>query len=488
MSPAMRERVSKLERVSEGRHERGQTLVLVAISLVALMAMAALAIDVVTLYVARGQAERAADAAALAAAKLLADAGVTTDPGDGSGIWSNACASAVLEAQTVAAQNEVAGMYPTSGQVMVTFPNAGSGDCSGASSVFGINPQAQVVVQVSGVPTFFARIWSAASSTVKGTALAEAYNPSNSSSVSGLTQTVPIAPRCVKPLLLPNCDKDHLVGTSPCGDATFISPSNGTITNPGLATKGGVIGEQLMLTANCTGNGTAGCAPGTPAASEYYPLSISSVSSSTATYFCPNCFTAGDAAFQQDLECCNGNVLQCGTPSTGQSPVVDATASPNGGQALNGGQCLIHETSTIPPIANCDPLTDEDCLDISSPPQMVIRAGNRNPLIGQGPVNVQAGDPINTSASVVTLPLYDGVATPTVGVGVTIIGFLQAFINYVDTSPTTGAAQIHITVLNVSGCGGGAGSPPVTGVPVIGAGTAVPVRLISSSATSSLGG
>ena len=58
--------------------ERGQTIILVAISLVSLLAMAALAIDVVTLYVARGEIQRAADAAALAGAHAIADSGATT--------------------------------------------------------------------------------------------------------------------------------------------------------------------------------------------------------------------------------------------------------------------------------------------------------------------------------------------------------------------------------------------------------------------------
>ena len=60
------------------QHEQGQTIILVAISLVSLLAMAALAIDIVTLYVARSEIQRAADAAALAAAKAIADSGVTT--------------------------------------------------------------------------------------------------------------------------------------------------------------------------------------------------------------------------------------------------------------------------------------------------------------------------------------------------------------------------------------------------------------------------
>src|ERR1700733_12243833 len=62
------------------RREHGQTIILVAVSLVSLLAMAALAIDVVTLYVASSQIQRAADAAALAGAKAIADSGFTTLP------------------------------------------------------------------------------------------------------------------------------------------------------------------------------------------------------------------------------------------------------------------------------------------------------------------------------------------------------------------------------------------------------------------------
>src|SRR5436309_13262398 len=60
--------------------ERGQTIALVALTIVTLLAMAALAIDVVTLYVDKGEVQRAADAAALVAAKAFVDSGVTSDP------------------------------------------------------------------------------------------------------------------------------------------------------------------------------------------------------------------------------------------------------------------------------------------------------------------------------------------------------------------------------------------------------------------------
>ncbi len=50
------------------QREHGQTIVLVALALVTLLAMAALAIDVVTLYVARSEMQRAADATTLVGA------------------------------------------------------------------------------------------------------------------------------------------------------------------------------------------------------------------------------------------------------------------------------------------------------------------------------------------------------------------------------------------------------------------------------------
>src|SRR5450432_4594695 len=61
--------------------ERGQTIILVAVALVALLSMAALAVDVVTLYVARSEAQRAANAAAIAGAKMFTTSGFTSVQG-----------------------------------------------------------------------------------------------------------------------------------------------------------------------------------------------------------------------------------------------------------------------------------------------------------------------------------------------------------------------------------------------------------------------
>src|SRR5947209_18879163 len=61
-------------------NERGVTMLLVVVAMLSMLGVIALAIDVITLYSARSETQRAADAAAIAAAKMLVDMGVTPDP------------------------------------------------------------------------------------------------------------------------------------------------------------------------------------------------------------------------------------------------------------------------------------------------------------------------------------------------------------------------------------------------------------------------
>jgi uncharacterized membrane protein len=70
---------SKNNSVREG--ERGVVILIVAVVLLFVVgAMAALSIDVVTFYTARSEAQLAADAGALAGARVLANSGMTSDP------------------------------------------------------------------------------------------------------------------------------------------------------------------------------------------------------------------------------------------------------------------------------------------------------------------------------------------------------------------------------------------------------------------------
>jgi hypothetical protein len=111
----------------------------------------------------------------------------------------------------------------------------------------------------------------------------------------------------------------------------------------------------------------------------------------------------------------------------------------------------------------------QDVLDPSHFP-FQIDAGAGNPALTSGV--------ITSSSSIVTVPIYDdkqGTASPvpfTVDQPqVTIVGFLQVFINNVDTT----SGNINVTVLNVSGCGNNASSS------LSAPGTSpVPIRLITS--------
>src|SRR6201997_3240260 len=195
-------------------NERGVTIALVAVAMVAIVAMAALSIDVVTLYLDREEAQRSADAAALAAARILAVSGITGDPSNTTGFWGQICGpggTATLAAQAVVGQNTVASTVP--GTINVSY-SAGSGgaitsnaDCQTlAATAFGVNPLVTVKVTRSGLPTFFSRIWGNTSNTVSATATAEAFNPSNSGNVGNQTSgtITPVRPMCVKPWVVPN--------------------------------------------------------------------------------------------------------------------------------------------------------------------------------------------------------------------------------------------------------------------------------------------
>jgi uncharacterized membrane protein len=76
--------------------------------MVSVLAMAALAMDLTTLYVAHGETQRAADAAALAGAKAFVDFGVTTNPSNPA-LQNLAQTRAGDLATAVVSQNNVAG-------------------------------------------------------------------------------------------------------------------------------------------------------------------------------------------------------------------------------------------------------------------------------------------------------------------------------------------------------------------------------------------
>src|SRR5580698_8326913 len=277
------------------RSQRGQTILLVAISMVSLLAMAALAIDVVTLYVARTEVQRAADAAALAGAKALADSGMTTlQPSDGSLpdaiTLAKSMATSAINAVVSASSpmnNAVAGSTPTLATGYPTFNTA-----------LNYNPTVTVVLQQTNLPTFFARIWGASASTTSASATAEAYNPSNQQSFT------PITPRCVKPWLVANLDP-----TNPSSGAPFIDPTSGTVVS-NLAR---LMTSNFDLQADCR-SGTPGCAihnipmTDTTTSVQYIPMLVPPY---TAADACPASCVDTTNSFEVGTACCAANVYSC---------------------------------------------------------------------------------------------------------------------------------------------------------------------------------
>jgi len=420
------------------RGERGQTIVLVAVSLVTLLAMAALAVDVVTLYVARSEMQRAADAAALAAAKAFVDSGVTslatTDP-NYAAVSGMAQTMATTVINSILPQNKISGITPTLvGAPAFDFTRPG-------------NPQVTVTLQRNNLPTFFSRIWSTSLATVTASASAEAYNASGSQTNTG--NYVPIAPKCVKPLLVVNQDPKSM--------APLIDPVSGLAA-------AGVIGEQITLYPACTGTGGVGTClaitpsnppqanvPG-PGDLPYIPAEVTP----NANNLCPSCQGASD--FEQSIECCDFNTYSCGasTPKINIDTVIRHGQLRN--DTNNGVQCLVNGGA-------------RDTLDPASLPDLAAGTGPARITANSGP---HSGGLVTTSNSIATLPIIDRTAVAT---QVTILGFLQVFIDdsvTVNSPPAGFHTEVQAHILNVIGCG----SNPSGGNPVSGGGAAIPVRLI----------
>jgi Flp pilus assembly protein TadG len=484
LSPLIR-RAGKHKSSDPHSQEHGVTLALVAVALVAIIAMAALSIDIGTLYTAKTEAQRAADAAALAAARVISMSGITGDPGNTSGDWVLICGpdGSATHAATAVAQvqwNFVGGVQATN--ITVTYGSGtGSPDCStlaGTGSSFSVNPIVTVKVQQPNLPTFFGRIFAlipggtSSNSGVSATATAEVYNPSGSAAfvASGV---VPVQPRCVKPWIVPDNDPIHT--TCSANGCKFVNP-DGTIVSPGITVggaAGGVIGEQFTLVPDC--NTTGLCNSATPPFNaiaqsnvvtappsipnlQYLPALVQNPSPAA-----PGCAAAND--YQQAIAGCdNTTPYQCGVPFGGTSSTqVDLNENPygGGGDTSVGAQCLIRASGTG--LSN-----GQDSLVTASFP-FQVQSGTANPISLSG---VASGSAISSSTSIVTLPIYDSSGLLPAGQTpfVTIIGFLQVFINQVNAD-----GSLNVTVLNVSGCSNTSTStsPFVTGT------SPVPIRLIT---------
>lgn len=372
--------------------ERGQTIVLVAVALVGLLGMAALAIDVTVLYVTKGELQRAADATALAGAKAFVDSGYTSDPTRQT-LAQDMAAEFVNKALL---QNKVAGQVPGLTSSSPDFTKPG-------------NPTISITLERSNMPTFFARIWGNQNIGVSATAVAEAYNPSFAPANSP-----PIAPKCVKPLLVVNVPPDQFINP-----ATFVP-------------KAGLIGAHKILHP---------CGVGSCAADTFRPAVVDAASPK----YCPKCQGGTDPDLVNGIQCCDTTPYACGV-ATLAKPVMALAGPALDAQVDNGARCLID-----------NPL--QDTIDLTG-----LVAGTGPALITPqtGPL---AGQNVNTSRSITALPIVDSPSASSVHV----IGFLQVFVE--QSTP----GNLTVDIMNVVGCGSAdSAAPPILG----GGYSAIPVRLI----------
>ncbi len=443
------------DKKSSRKKERGVTLLVTVVSMIPLLGMAALAIDIVTLYTASGEAQKAADAGALAGAKAFVTSGFTSgqlgDPSSGGNqtfVCNGSTGFSDLQAQAAAQQNLIAGAPPTT---ITTSCNFTSPE----------DPSISVTVTKSGLPTFFARIWGRGASTANATGTAEAYNPSGST-------TVPIQLQSVKPWLIPNCDPSVAPTPSGCTPYFFISSSNHSLPNP---LPGPYIGTFHTFRQPNPNN--------TPVVGDYYALDLSqSTLSCPSTLATPagSCSNVNLDAYQENIGCANTATLSCGDTVT-VDPNTGKVAMKN--ETTQGIQCLIHTASTNHgnPKWLCTTDADPDCF-VGGPPALVtINGGASNPNPAMRVANISRSD------SVVTVPVFDflsGADNPCPSAGscgtATVIGFLQLGIQSVSLPPSPNGA-IGAVILNASGCdpaSASSGNPAVSGDGA----SPVPVRLI----------
>jgi len=383
------------------RRESGVTLLMVAVGMFAMLSVAILTLDVVNLYMASNQAQRAADAAALAGAQALASSGTTTNwptPIPLNSVCNGSTGNADTRAQAVAAQNLIAGLPPTSVITSCTAPAA-------------YNPQIQVTVTRTGIPAFLAGMFGRSTNSVTATALAEAYNPQNPS--GGYP---PIAIYGVKPWAV-------------------YEPPGTTYT----------YGEALTLK-------PIACTPiaGTPLLGQFCaidgPAPIACPSSNAIS--CTQVGTGGLGNYLDNIACENGSTFTNGqTIGPGQTfqqdpgPVGPGTAVIQ--DTVFGTQCLIHSSGG----------TGQDILTPTVP--VTIAGGSYNPNSAlQGVSNISRSD------SVVTVPTFN-----TSGSSFAIGGFLQLGIRDVNSDGTIDTLVLNVVHWDPTSTGTpitGAGTSPVT--------------------------
>ncbi len=401
--------------------DKGSVLLMVAGGMVMILAVSAFAIDLANFYLARAQAQRAADAAALAGATAFVN----------SSCISTGCTPlgpqetmGRQQAEAAGDQNYIAGQSVNIQGTDVTFnyPSA-------------FEPQITVVAGAT-VPTFFAKKFGMTSTKVSASATAEAYTPGGGGP-AGLTAS------CVRPFLVPNCDPGNPKNTanpscSAIGGGTYFINPDGSIPS-------NVIGESWQLH---TDSGP----------SQWYLVGFLGAPPSSGSALEDHITMCTPAALSCGSQLYTANGKMVGKVDQGVNTLINAS-----GDGLNKGQ----DTISVTP---------------GSPASFTVYAGSNNPYqmaAGTPYTNMLQSD------SVITVPVYSGVDVNNQplaagGSNVTVLGYMQLFVkDYVHSGKSD---YIDTVILNVTTCGGsnnnGVGPSPSVAAPP---GSPVPIRLIRTS-------
>ena len=174
----------------------------------------------------------------------------------------------------------------------------------------------------------------------------------------------------------------------------------------------------------------------------------------------PSC--AKGSPFQEAIAGCDqSTVYACGIVGGGAQADLSFNPGQPNGDTSAATQCLINQQ------------VGQDVLDPSVFP-FQIKAGAGNPIVTSG--GLTSGSSLTSSSSIVTVPIYDDTQAPVQfpanvnQTPVTIVGFLQVFINGIDAR-----GNVNVTVLNVVGCSNTA----TDSTPTVYGSSPVPVRLIT---------
>lgn len=433
------------------RRESGIVIVLVAVVMLGVVgAMAALSIDVVTLYTARSEAQLAADSAALAGARVLANSGMTSDNTGGLAATAENQARAV--ATQVAASNLVGGRALNPAGALPC--NAGQEICVGFIDNVVTNPRVSVSVQRTDLPTFFARIWGRTAFTVGASALAEAYNPSGANALG--KPTIRVAPICVKPWLLPNIDPLN-------SSKSIFDAATGAISDPNLlGWKSSSPATQLSVV--CTNGDCSGTPLPTPTSWKYYPGDTATGKTfAHPLHSLPTCNPVL-TPYQESVAACIQTPISCKSPPASLAQIDTSDYATRDAETAVAVNCLAHTGNNKGDIVDAP-------FPPASPFEFIVGADNPVAVVNPGLV----GKEVMTSDSLVTVPVYDSSTGSAPGSTVTIIGFVQLFLNP-DGNATPASGLVNTTVVNIVGCGNNSSNAP----PILGNGASpVAVRLVS---------